>query len=254
MNIPALAPSSPVYPLNSSSEENPELFLISGLSGQVMPFKKCVRMIAGRYRVTGLLYPHLAGEQQRFTSIGQVAEYFHTHVASQERSVVLIFGFSKGGAIAFELARRLIDEGKQVGLILFDTNVRALRKKRNPPAFWIKDLVTRLGEKGRWLRAAMEGDHKTQAKLSSIAAIRRYSPSAAAVPTVLIRPKSLPKRPKYEPVEDLGWGRVTILLRVVHTDGDHMNAFKGENLEPFAHTLVEAADILMHHFTQSSTS
>ena len=235
---------SPIYDLNSSASHNPEVFLISGLSGQVFPFKRCARMVSDELKVTGLLFPHLVGDTSRYRTIKATADYFHDIVAASQRNYVLVFGFSKGGAIAFELARRLSDEGQSVGLILFDTSVRSLQVKANPIRFALEDLAKAISRGFDKLGAMLSGELAHRARLDSIAAMQSFRPAPSDVPTVLLRPRIRNSLTRFVPTHDLGWGSVCNLLAVLETDGTHLNAFKGEHATEFCAAWVKAARIL----------
>jgi pimeloyl-ACP methyl ester carboxylesterase len=239
-----LAAEGPVYSLNNSNPENPELFLISGLTGQVFPFKRTARLIADKLQVTGLLFPHLAGETDRYTTIVQTAEYFHGIVAASKREPIFVLGYSKGGAIAFELASRLSNEGVSVGLILFDTSVRVLQKQKHPVRFLLQDISGIIQRFVRRQSAYLKKDAIEHARLDSIAALRKYRPEISKVPTVLIRPNTISPNRKFVEIEDLGWGQVTNLCGVLRTDGHHDDAFRGDYALPFSKAISQATDIL----------
>ena len=242
-----LVTGGPVYALNNSPIENPELFLISGLTGQVFPFKRTAKHMADRLQVTGLLFPHLAGDAGRYTTIKQTADYFHDVVAASERDEVFVLGYSKGGAIAFELTSRLAAEGFIVGLILFDTSVRALQKQKHPMKFVWQDLIGLLRRSILRQRAYLRKDITEHARLDSIAALRKYRPVVSQVPTVLIRPETISPRRKFVEVEDLGWGQVANLCGVLNTAGHHDDTFRGEYALPFSKAIVRATEILRSH-------
>ncbi len=243
---------SPIYPLNTSDPGNPELFLISGLSGQVFPFKRCARMMSAKLQVTGLLFPHLVGDTSRYRTIKDTADFFHDIVAASDRNCVIVFGFSKGGAIAFELTKRLTEEGHQVGLILFDTSVRHLQTKANPAMFMAKDLARSVSRGFERLKAFRSGELAHHARLDSIFAMQKFRPQPSEVPTVLLRPRMRKKPTRYVPTLDLGWGNVCNLLTILETDGTHVDAFKGSYAPEFCSALVEGARIIQDHMLQTA--
>jgi thioesterase domain-containing protein len=234
----------PTYPLNRSDQKNPLVLLLSGLGGHVFPFKKVAKLVSDDLRMTGLLYPHLTGNFAHFSKVTQLADHFRKLVTAPPDREIFIFGYSFGGAVAFELSKRLQADGYTVGLILFDTSLRALQKKRQPIKFILRDVRTRALELAQYVRANVRQDHPERSKFASIGAMRHYKPKISSVSTVLIKPKVLPRFSKYVETEDLGWRAVTNVITVLETDGDHLDAFKGVNAPSFARTLVRATHLI----------
>ena len=231
---------SPIYPLNASAPSNPEAFFIPGLWGLVLPFKKTSRYLAEELQVTGLHFPHIVGESQELNTVEDYARYFRRHVSTPKDKEIYLVGYSTGGAIAFELANLLSDEGHKVGLIIFDTSLRSLQRKRNRVTYYLRDYRKRSGEFLQMLYAQLKGDHREVIRLSSISAMRAYRPRRGGVRTVLIRPQDRPQKSRYRRRFDLGWRKVTRMVTILETPGDHYTAFRGPHARPFSRTVLKA--------------
>jgi len=102
--------------------ENPPLFLIPGVGGNVLMFAELARLLGPLQPTYGLQARGLDGVESPFTSIVETA----THYVEQIRHVAaggpyLIAGTCTGGVIAYEVARQLIAQGEPVTLIMLDT-------------------------------------------------------------------------------------------------------------------------------------
>jgi amino acid adenylation domain-containing protein len=111
-------------------DSSPPVFIIHGLGGNVaglLPMAR--RMSSYPGAVIGIQARGLAGHDAPHTSVEAIAaEYLREVRARQPRGPYNLCGYSFGGMVAFEMARRLRDSGDEVALAgLFDTTMSPLR-------------------------------------------------------------------------------------------------------------------------------
>jgi len=108
---------SPVVSLRSG-ETLPALFIVSGAGGSPMELALPARYIAGNRQVYGLQSIALDGVTKPHDTVEEMAEYYVRHVRRlQPDGPYLLAGFSFGGLVAIEVARRLLSVGKDVALL-----------------------------------------------------------------------------------------------------------------------------------------
>lgn len=104
---------SPVVRLRGGPP-SPPLFMIAGLGGTVMEFASVARVVPADLAVYGLQAIGLDGE----APLARVGDMADAHVASiravQPTGPYFLAGYSFGGLLAFEVARRLVGRGEQV--------------------------------------------------------------------------------------------------------------------------------------------
>jgi amino acid adenylation domain-containing protein/non-ribosomal peptide synthase protein (TIGR01720 family) len=103
----------------------PPLFCIHGLGGHVAAFVPLARQLRPERLVYGLQAQGLAADQQPHNRIEDMAAYYVDEIRSlQPQGPYLLAGWSMGGLIALEVARRLNDVGQHVGLVaMLDTHL-----------------------------------------------------------------------------------------------------------------------------------
>jgi acetoacetyl-CoA synthetase len=95
----------------------PCLFLVHGMGGTVMELRPLARRIAGDLTVYGFQAIGLDGHQPK-ESIGAMADAYCEKIAHlQPQGPVYLAGYSLGGLIVFEMARRLQARGRDVRFI-----------------------------------------------------------------------------------------------------------------------------------------
>ena len=100
------------------------LFFVHGVGGNVAELFPVARALTWPGAVYGLQARGLARRQRPHRSVGAMAtEYLDAIRARQPEGPYLLCGYSFGGLVAFEMARRLKASGDEVGLLaLFDTS------------------------------------------------------------------------------------------------------------------------------------
>jgi acyl-coenzyme A synthetase/AMP-(fatty) acid ligase/thioesterase domain-containing protein/acyl carrier protein len=112
----------PVVLLKAGEGVSP-LFFIHGLGGNVAELFPIARSMTYPGAVFGIQARGLARQERPHTTVeAMAAEYLGAIKARQPNGPYYLCGYSFGGLVAFEMARRLTASGDQVGLLgLFDT-------------------------------------------------------------------------------------------------------------------------------------
>src|SRR5262249_50316699 len=118
----------PLIPLKAG-EGLPPVFFIHGVGGSVAGLFSMARRMTYSGAVIGIQARGLAGKEPPHASVeAMAAEYLKQIKAQQPRGPYYLCGYSFGGLVAFEIARRLRGSGDEVGLVgLFDTMMSPLR-------------------------------------------------------------------------------------------------------------------------------
>ncbi len=111
-----------LVPIRPSGWRRP-LFFIHPVGGNVLIYRNLIRHIDPGVPCYGLQALGLDGVQAPLTSVEAMAERYLRDVrASQSRGPYRLCGFSFGGLVAFEMARRLRESGETIELLaLLDT-------------------------------------------------------------------------------------------------------------------------------------
>jgi amino acid adenylation domain-containing protein len=104
-------------------EGSPPVFFIHGLGGNVAELFPIARSLAYPGPVFGIQARGLARQDVPHTTVEAMAvEYLREIKARQSRGPYYLCGYSFGGLVAFDMARRLWESGDEIGLVgLFDT-------------------------------------------------------------------------------------------------------------------------------------
>jgi thioesterase domain-containing protein len=106
-----------LVPLTSGPGELP-LFLIHAVGGTVFAYAQLARQLAATFRVYGLQAPGLSQEGATAASLAALADDYSRRIrAAQPGGPYRLAGWSMGGVIAFEIARRLEGAGQEVSLL-----------------------------------------------------------------------------------------------------------------------------------------
>jgi amino acid adenylation domain-containing protein len=109
--------------LLKAGEDLSPLFFIHGLGGNVAELFPIARSMTYPGAVFGIQARGLARHERPHTTVEAMAnEYLRAIKARQPNGPYYLCGYSFGGLVAFEMARRLSESGDEVGLLgLFDT-------------------------------------------------------------------------------------------------------------------------------------
>ena len=262
----------PLVLLKAGEDPSP-VFFIHGLGGNVAELFPIARSMAYPGRVFGIQARGLARQQIPHTTVEAMAvEYLREIKARQPRGPYYLCGYSFGGLVAFDMARRLWESGDEIGLLgLFDTMPSSLSW---PFHVWLAVIRRRLARFARaaigaplwaWPAAAMEAGNRVRVKLrdhltqrrpddpplpgflkSAPASILKVAASAL-VASARYRPGFYPGDLKlFIPTErdaslpspgDI-WQRHARTLSIVHTAGSHLTMLSTSNAESTAASLM----------------
>ena len=148
-------------------------------------------------------------------------------------------GYSLGGFVAFETARRVAQHGRAPRVVVIDSTPAALPKKTS--------LASRLTSRRHWKmrlhtvlpRAIVDriegNDGRMLRSLRTVVAagfdaIRAYDPSPAPVDVTLIRTAQTDFH-AYRDIPDLGWGELADRVDVAEISCAHLEVFRSGSME-----------------------
>ncbi len=145
-----------LVPLRREGQGRP-LFIMHGFGGNVLELAKVARHICCNRPIYALQARGLDPSQEPHERIEDMAEHYINEIRSvQPHDPYALAGFSMGGLIAFEMARRLVSAGAQVEFVgLLDTEIheRYLSWRQ-----WAALQVRRINHVGRHTRRASLGE------------------------------------------------------------------------------------------------
>lgn len=248
--------------LREGSGGGPVLFCLPGAGGNVYGFQAIASRLGEDRRVIGLPLPGADGLEPPLASVEEIATRFLGILrAQQPRGPYLLAGYSFGGKVAVEIARRLHESGEPVRFVgLLDTpgpgwpgppllRLRIASKIRRTLAGFRRRLG--LGStpsatdyesdptlvSARLPEAASAERHLEQARLIDAckAASRRWDPGILPFPITLLRARSQVWPNCDVSDETMGWGKVAGGgLDIVSVPGAHHTLFR----EPFGSVLA----------------
>jgi thioesterase domain-containing protein/acyl carrier protein len=84
---------------------------IPGIGGTVFSYHEIFQRMETPIKAFGLPYPGLTGTVPPMRSIEEIADHFVSHINEEIGGVDFLVGYSLGGFVAFEIARRLARQG-----------------------------------------------------------------------------------------------------------------------------------------------
>lgn len=234
----------------------PPLYCVHPASGSPFCYSGLARLLDPEQPVFAFEAPGLDGDHPPVRSL---AELVDTHLAAMTPGVaarpvrrVSLLGWSMGGTVAFELARRLLATGVDVAsLILVDTPVP--RWDEPPPE---QDILR------RFLMEAAGADRATDADVAELRRLldgagdpddfdtelmrHRYAVFRANTHVLVGHRISAPLplrvdliRAERSPAEYMRWDRWAEGMRTHLLAGDHMSIWSGASLGALAGTVAE---------------
>jgi thioesterase domain-containing protein len=127
-----------IVPLQPRGERLP-VFAVAGHNGDVFTYRVLAQELGEDQPFFGLQPPGLDGHSEPLTSVADLAAYFAAQIrAFRPEGPYVIAGYCAGGAIAFELARQLLQHGAAIRFV-------ALFASPYPAWFrWLPQLRERL--------------------------------------------------------------------------------------------------------------
>jgi len=134
--------STPLVNLKSG-DGRPPVFFIHGIGGNVVEMLPAARRMAYPGAVIGIRARGVVRGEVPHTSIEAMAADYLTEIKKrQPNGPYYVCGYSSGGLVAFEIARRLSEAGDDVGLVgLFDTTMSPVRW---PLRAWLSIIARRI--------------------------------------------------------------------------------------------------------------
>jgi thioesterase domain-containing protein len=118
MSQPVSAPHCQRLVVLQAAGEGKPLFIFPGIYGEPATYADLAARLGPRRPVFGF---HLVGslnECEPVRQVGRLAQLYAADIRSaQPRGPYLLFGYSFGGVVAFEVARELLSHGERVGLV-----------------------------------------------------------------------------------------------------------------------------------------
>jgi thioesterase domain-containing protein/acyl carrier protein len=158
-----VAGSGPLVELSEGAGSTP-LFIVHAIGGTVHPYAPLAACLADAFQVYGIQAAGLAeGTAPAASLAAMVASYLDAILATQPEGPYRVAGWSMGGLVAYEIARRLEELGKDVAqLVLLDAPF-ALPERSEPEsvvaARFAADAAQALGWDTDGADSADHGDH-----------------------------------------------------------------------------------------------
>ena len=228
------------------------VFCIPGVGGTVFSFDPMLEGLPSWCPVYGLPYPGISGERRVMSRVGDLADVLVESSMSILPKRPVLVGYSYGGFVAFEFARRIIERGHEPVVLAIDTAPISLGiyrggfgKLRN----WKLKLANVLPEsiaKRAGLNGSFAMKHLRSVVAASFEAIRHYDPEPLDVPVHLLRTSETDFSP-FEKIEDLGWRKLTPRVTIDYLPGRHLEVFRGASME-----LAQKIRVLVTHVRNES--
>ena len=163
----------------------PPLFFIHGVGGNVVEILPTARRMTYQGAVIGIRARGVVrGEVPHTTIEAMAADYLREIKARQPNGPYYLCGYSSGGLVALEMARRLSESGDEVGLVgLFDTTMSPVRW---PLRAWGSILARRMALLAAALRATPVRTWPARMRKSADR-LRAWHGTLGAAPSIGIR-------------------------------------------------------------------
>ena len=209
----------------------PPVFIIHGLGGSAAGLFPMARRMTYPGAVIGIQARGLDGREAPHATVeAMAAEYLRAVKTRQATGPYYLCGYSFGGLVAFEMARRLQEAGDDVALVgLFDTMMSPLRR---PLRSWLSMM-----RRGELRRGFLKFAPTSVLKVSAYALIAsaRYRPRFYPGELTLFTPVG--REPGLPPLQAI-WRTHARALTIVETAGDHSTMFSSPNAESAAASLT----------------
>jgi thioesterase domain-containing protein/acyl carrier protein len=97
----------------------PPLWLVPGAGGVPLVFQPLTELLDPDLRILSIEFPGTKGEREPLATVEEIATVVHRSVvAEQPTGPYRLLGYSVGGLVALEVARRLQDEQREVELLM----------------------------------------------------------------------------------------------------------------------------------------
>jgi thioesterase domain-containing protein len=262
----AMAVSSHLVKLNGGGDR-PPLFLMHPFGGFVFSYSTLASLLGPDQPVFGLQAWGPDPENNLFEDIEVIADRYLEAVRSvQAHGPYRLGGWSMGGAIAYQMAKRAAASGEEMAaLLLIDASVpegrvpdsveerldrlaRAVDDSAPAVEQWealgladdVRRIAAALGvEQGNGSGGATEADRVLLQRLTAhTRAIVTFEPEPYAGEVVLYRAGIRPENERRDPT--LGWDRLALGgVEVCVVPGDHLGIMRSPNVEILAAAMKE---------------
>ena len=237
----------------------PPVFIVHGLAGNVAGLFPMARRMTYPGPVIGIQARGLASQDPPQTTVeAMAAEYLREVKGRQPDGPYNLCGYSFGGLVAFEMARRLRESGDEVALVgLFDTMMSPLKW---PLRSWLAIVCQRVVQFAAgvirapirtWPSAVWKIARRAGAKLrgflksapirvlkvevSALVASARYQPGFYPGQLTLFTPRE--REPGFPSPQSI-WRKHAAALSIVETAGDHWTMLFAPHAESAAASLT----------------
>jgi amino acid adenylation domain-containing protein len=237
---------SPLVALQSAGTK-PPLFFVHGLGGTVMRFQELARHMAPDQPFLCFQAQGIDGELPVLRRVDDMAQLYCEHVRkAQPEGPYYLGGYSFGGLVALEVARRLVEAGQEIGMLaLVDTYFvsrqagpsllsRFFSLSSEQKLAYLRKRATRYrrGIKRRIDSLALPRAVKAVREACASAELS-YLPTTFPIPLTLFRASEKALRGLDAPLE--GWLQYAAGGIEVHEiDGDHGNILNEPNVRQLA--------------------
>lgn len=236
-----------------AGDEAPPIFFIHGAGGNVFKLLPTARRVAYSGAVIGVRARGVVrGEVPHASIEAMAADYLREIKERQPTGPYYLCGYSSGGLVAFEIARRLSESGDAVGLVgLFDTRPSRvqwpLRTWLSVAGHGLAQLaaalharpIRTLGTAARSLAAPARNRRTVPTAIGvtarAIVAAARYRPGFYRGELTVFSPAG---RPSGLPSLESFWRRHARAVVVIETTGNHSTMLSGPHAEGTAACLA----------------
>jgi thioesterase domain-containing protein/acyl carrier protein len=214
---------------------SPPLFFIHGVGGNVVELLPTARRMTYPGAVIGIRARGLARGEVAHSSVeAMAADYLKEIKARQPRGPYHLCGFSFGGLVAFEIARRLAEAENEVAFVgLLDTSMSPLRW---PLKAWLSIIGGRIAHLPGKLRIpASLPASVLRVSASALLASARYRPGFFGGQLTLFTP--MYRAPGLPSLEAL-WRKHARAIASVETEGEHLTMLSAPNADSTAEQLT----------------
>jgi thioesterase domain-containing protein len=248
------APLDPPLVLLKAGAGAPPVFIIHGIGGNVVDILPTARRMTHPGTVIGIRARGFARGETPHSSVEAMAsDYLSAIKARQPNGPYYLCGYSFGGLVAFEIARRLSESDNEVGFVgLFDTLMSPLRWPLRAWPSIIGRRIARLpGDMRARLAAPLASMQRDDTLLpglqsalptrvvrvaaSALIASARYRPGFYEGQLTLFTPMG---RERGQPPLEAIWRKHARTLSIVETPGDHSTMLSAPNADSTAASLT----------------
>lgn len=262
LDDPAAGESSLIVPLAIGGDGEP-LFCVHPAGGTVFCYRDLASRLAGSRPVFGVQARGLDGRDQPHQTLDEMAEDYAAAIRDvAPTGPIHLIGWSLGGNIAYEVARRITDGGRQVGsLALLDAGLLAAQEEMSEDDFL--PLVAALfpGQQHQSLEElrqkspgeqlayfidqaakagivpddpSLVGPHIFDVFQANIKAVHDYQPQAYSGNLLLIRPGDQVRTSTLFDDQCLGWRPMVSRVDLATVSGDHAHMLQSPAVDEIA--------------------